>query len=35
MKKFSESTGHKDIDGNWINETPQAITLNFKENGIN
>jgi hypothetical protein len=28
MKKFSESTGHKDIDGNWINETPQAKLRN-------
>lgn len=28
MKKFSESTGHKDIDGNWINETSQAKLRN-------
>mgnify|MGYP003607627255 FL=1 len=28
MRKFSESTGHKDIDGNWVNETPQAKLRN-------
>jgi hypothetical protein len=28
MKKFSESTGHKDIDGNWVEETPQAKLRN-------
>ena len=28
MKKFSESTGHKDVDGNWVNETPQAKLRN-------
>jgi hypothetical protein len=28
MKKFSESTGHKDLEGNWINETPQAKLRN-------
>ena len=31
MKKFSEnleSTGHKDIEGNWVNETPQAKLRN-------
>ena len=29
MKKFSESTGHKDLEGNWVNETPQAKLRNF------
>lgn len=28
MKKFSESTGHTDQDGNWVNETPQAKLRN-------
>ena len=28
MKKFSESTGHKDLEGNWVNETPQAKLRN-------
>jgi hypothetical protein len=28
MKKFSESTGHRDTEGNWINETPQAKLRN-------
>ena len=28
MRKFSESTGHKDIDGTWVNETPQAKLRN-------
>lgn len=28
MRKFSESTGHRDIDGNWINESPQAKLRN-------
>ena len=28
MRKFSESTGHKDVDGNWIEETPQAKLRN-------
>ena len=28
MKKFSESTGHRDVDGNWIEETPQAKLRN-------
>ncbi len=28
MRKFSESSGHKDIDGTWVNETPQAKLRN-------
>lgn len=28
MRKFSESTGHRDIEGNWINEAPQAKLRN-------
>lgn len=28
MRKFSESTGHRDTEGNWINETPQAKLRN-------
>ena len=28
MKKFSENSGHKDFDGNWIDETPQAKLRN-------
>ena len=28
MRKFSESTGHKDVDGNWVNETTQAKLRN-------
>lgn len=29
MKKFSESTsGHRDVDGNWVDETPQAKLRN-------
>jgi hypothetical protein len=28
MKKFSESTGHRDTQGNWVNETPQAKLRN-------
>ena len=28
MKKFSESTGHMDFDGKWVNETPQAKLRN-------
>ncbi len=28
MKKFSESTGHRDQEGNWISETPQAKLRN-------
>lgn len=28
MKKFSESTGHRDFDGKWVNETPQAKLRN-------
>jgi len=28
MKKFSESTGHKDQEGNWVNKTPQAKLRN-------
>lgn len=28
MKKFSESTGHRDTDGSWVDETPQAKLRN-------
>ena len=28
MRRFSESTGHRDTEGNWINETPQAKLRN-------
>lgn len=28
FRKFSESTGHKDIEGNWVNENPQAKLRN-------
>ncbi len=28
MKKFSESSGHRDVDGNWVDETPQAKLRN-------
>jgi len=28
MRKFSESTGHRDTQGNWINETTQTKLRN-------
>lgn len=28
MKKFSENAGHKDVNGNWVEESPQAKLRN-------
>lgn len=28
MRKFSENSGHKDIEGNWVSESPQAKLRN-------
>lgn len=28
MKKFSESSGHRDVNGNWVEETTQAKLRN-------